>query len=152
MRVEMSRPGELHRLIRSFLDYELPEIEEFRQAQQQFKADLPTVIGNLTGGRRGGRGQQPGVPGGRGGLPGAVQAEHKPRRVRRRRPRDAVAAHPHQGHLPEGLRERTSSIARTTSPAGWRPWSRPSSPATCAARPSTDCTPTTAPSAGPPTR
>ena len=31
MRVEMSRPGELHRLIRSFLDYELPEIEEFRR-------------------------------------------------------------------------------------------------------------------------
>ena len=47
MRVDMSRPGELHRLIRSFLDYELPEIEEFRQAQQQFKADLPTVIDNL---------------------------------------------------------------------------------------------------------
>ena len=47
MRVDMSRPGELNRLIRSFLDYELPEIEEFRQAQQQFKADLPTVIGNL---------------------------------------------------------------------------------------------------------
>ncbi len=47
MRVDMSRPGELHRLIRAFLDYELPEIEEFRQAQQQFKADLPTVIDNL---------------------------------------------------------------------------------------------------------
>ena len=47
MRVDMTRPDELHRLIRSFLDYELPEIEEFRQAQQQFKADLPTVIGNL---------------------------------------------------------------------------------------------------------
>ena len=47
MRADMSRSGELHRLIRSFLDYELPEIEEFRQAQQQFKADLPTVIGNL---------------------------------------------------------------------------------------------------------
>ncbi len=47
MRVDMSRPGELHRLIRSFLDYELPKIEEFRQAQQQFKADLPTVIDNL---------------------------------------------------------------------------------------------------------
>ena len=47
MRVDMSRPGELHRLIRSLLDYELPEIEEFRQAQQQFKADLPTVIDNL---------------------------------------------------------------------------------------------------------
>ncbi len=47
MRVDMTRPDELHRLIRAFLDYELPEIEEFRQAQQQFKADLPTVIANL---------------------------------------------------------------------------------------------------------
>ena len=47
MRVDMSRPGELHRLIRAFLDYELPEIEEFRQAQQQFKADLPEVLNNL---------------------------------------------------------------------------------------------------------
>ena len=47
MRVDMSRPRELHRLIGRFLDYELPEIEEFRQAQQQFKADLPEVIGNL---------------------------------------------------------------------------------------------------------
>ena len=43
----MSRPGELHRLIRVFLDYELPEIEEFRQAQRQFKTDLPAVINNL---------------------------------------------------------------------------------------------------------
>ena len=47
MRVDMSRPGELHRLIQTFLDYELPEIEEFRQAQQQFKADLPSVLENL---------------------------------------------------------------------------------------------------------
>ena len=47
MRVDMSRPGELNRLIKAFLDYELPEIEEFRKAQQQFKADLPTVIRNL---------------------------------------------------------------------------------------------------------
>ena len=47
MRADMSRPGDLHRLIRAFLDYELPQIEEFRQAQQQFKADLPSVIGNL---------------------------------------------------------------------------------------------------------
>ena len=44
MRVDMSRPGELHRLIRRFLDYELPEIQEFRQARQQFKADLPAVL------------------------------------------------------------------------------------------------------------
>ena len=47
MRADMSRPGELHRLIRVFLDYELPEIEEFRQAQRQFKTDLPAVINNL---------------------------------------------------------------------------------------------------------
>ena len=47
MRADMSRPGELHRLIRRFLDYELPEIEEFRQTQEQFKSDLPSVIGSL---------------------------------------------------------------------------------------------------------
>ena len=47
LRVDMSRPGELHRLIRRFLDYELPNIEEFRQAQVQFKADLPAVLENL---------------------------------------------------------------------------------------------------------
>ena len=47
MRPDMSRPSDLHRLIRAFLDYELPEIGEFRQAQQQFKADLPYVLANL---------------------------------------------------------------------------------------------------------
>ena len=47
MRVDMTRPADLHRLIRRFLDYELPEIGEFRTAQRQFKADLPWVIGNL---------------------------------------------------------------------------------------------------------
>ncbi len=47
MRVDMSQPAGLHRLIRRFLDYELPEIEEFRHARQQFKADLPAVLENL---------------------------------------------------------------------------------------------------------
>ena len=47
MQVDMSRVGELHRLIRRFLDYELPQLEEFRQAQRQFKADLPAVLDNL---------------------------------------------------------------------------------------------------------
>ena len=47
MRVDMRRPGELHRLIRTFLDYELPEIEEFRGAWRQFKADLPSVLASL---------------------------------------------------------------------------------------------------------
>ncbi len=47
MRVDMTRPSELDRLIRHFLDYELPNIEEFRAAQEQFKADLPAVLQNL---------------------------------------------------------------------------------------------------------
>ena len=47
MRVDMRRPGELHRLIRQFLAYELPEIEDFRQAQSQFKDDLPSVLESL---------------------------------------------------------------------------------------------------------
>ena len=61
MRVDMGRPGELHRLIRRFLDYELPEIGEFRQAQA-------TIQGRSSGGagkparsyaRRGGSGRTP---------------------------------------------------------------------------------------------
>ena len=47
LRVDMSRDGEMHRLIRVFLDYELPEIQEFRHAQGQFKTDLPMVLENL---------------------------------------------------------------------------------------------------------
>ena len=47
MRANMTQPGELHRIIRRFLDYELPAIGEFRQARQQFKADLPSVLDNL---------------------------------------------------------------------------------------------------------
>ena len=47
MRVDMRREGELHRLIRLFLDYELPEIEDFRKAQSQFKDDLPSVLESL---------------------------------------------------------------------------------------------------------
>ncbi len=47
MRADMSRPADLHRLIGRFLDYERPEIQEFRRAQQQFKDELPGVIGGL---------------------------------------------------------------------------------------------------------
>jgi predicted helicase len=47
MRVDMARPGDLHHLIRRFLDYQLPQIDEFRQARQQFKADLPAVLESL---------------------------------------------------------------------------------------------------------
>ncbi len=47
MRVDMTRPAELHRLIQRFLDHELPEINEFRQARQQFTSDLPSVLASL---------------------------------------------------------------------------------------------------------
>ena len=47
MRVDMSDAADLNRLILRFLNYELPQIEEFRHAQQLFKTDLPTVLENL---------------------------------------------------------------------------------------------------------
>ncbi|MYF80025.1 MAG: N-6 DNA methylase, partial [Chloroflexi bacterium] len=47
MRVDMTDAAQLDRLILRFLNYELPQIEEFRAAQQQFKTDLPTVLENL---------------------------------------------------------------------------------------------------------
>ena len=47
MRVDMADAAELNRIILRFLNYELPQIEEFRAAQQQFKSDLPSVINNL---------------------------------------------------------------------------------------------------------
>ncbi len=47
MRVDMTDPAGLDRLIRRFLDYELPEIQEFRAARQQFRDDLPAVLANL---------------------------------------------------------------------------------------------------------
>ena len=47
LRVDMRRPGELHRLISRFLDYELPQIKKFREAQGQFEEDLPIVLDEL---------------------------------------------------------------------------------------------------------
>ena len=47
MRTEMDDPAVLDKLIREFLDYELPEIQEFREARQQFKTDLPDVLEKL---------------------------------------------------------------------------------------------------------
>ena len=47
MRVDMTDPALLDTLIRQFLNYELPEIQEFREARQQFKDDLPAVLENL---------------------------------------------------------------------------------------------------------
>ena len=47
MRTDMTDPAALHELIRKFLDYDLPEIKEFREARQQFKTDLPSVLERL---------------------------------------------------------------------------------------------------------
>ena len=47
LRTDMADPATLHELIRKFLDYELPEIQEFRDARQQFKTDLPAVLESL---------------------------------------------------------------------------------------------------------
>ena len=47
LRVDMTDPAALDALIRQFLDYELPEIQEFREARQQFRNDLPAVLENL---------------------------------------------------------------------------------------------------------
>ena len=47
MRVDMTDSDKLHFLIDSFLNYELPEIGEFRQARHQFATDLPAVLENL---------------------------------------------------------------------------------------------------------
>ena len=47
MRTDMANAATLDELIRRFLDYELPEIQEFRDARQQFKDDLPAVLESL---------------------------------------------------------------------------------------------------------
>ena len=47
MRTDMANAAALDELIRKFLDYELPEIQEFRDARQQFKTDLPDVLEKL---------------------------------------------------------------------------------------------------------
>ena len=47
MRTDMANAATLDELIHRFLDYELPEIQEFREARQQFKDDLPAVLESL---------------------------------------------------------------------------------------------------------
>ena len=47
LRTDMANAAALDELIRRFLDYELPEIQEFRDARQQFKDDLPAVLESL---------------------------------------------------------------------------------------------------------
>ena len=47
MRTDMANAAALDELIHRFLNYELPQIQEFRDARQQFKDDLPAVLESL---------------------------------------------------------------------------------------------------------
>ena len=47
MRVDMRQPADLHHLVLAFLNYVLPEVEEFRKAWRQFKTDLPAILATL---------------------------------------------------------------------------------------------------------
>ena len=47
MQVDMSSPANLHQMITAFLNYVTREVEEFREAWQRFKDDLPTVLAKL---------------------------------------------------------------------------------------------------------
>ena len=47
MKADMRNPGQLHRLIQSFLNYVTREVEEFRAAWDQFKKDLPNILAAL---------------------------------------------------------------------------------------------------------
>ena len=47
MQVDMGDPAQLHRLIAAFLNFVTREVEEFRQAWQQFKKDLPDILAAL---------------------------------------------------------------------------------------------------------
>ncbi len=46
-RTDLADPVTLDELIWKFLDYELPEIQEFREAHQQFRDDLPVALDSL---------------------------------------------------------------------------------------------------------
>ena len=58
MRADMTKPGELHRLIRRFLDYELPQIEEFRQGAASVQGRPSLRYREPARGRRAGGGAQ----------------------------------------------------------------------------------------------
>ncbi|MCB1194134.1 MAG: hypothetical protein H7A23_21130 [Leptospiraceae bacterium] len=47
MRVTMDDDSELDRILHAFIEYERPEIRDFRLAIEKFKEDLPTIIDTL---------------------------------------------------------------------------------------------------------
>ena len=136
MRADMSRPDELHRLIRAFLDYELPQIEEFRQAQQQFKADLPAVISNLREAVEAAEAGNPEYQAAAADFLALCQQTIGPA-VSGGDIREMLLQHILTQDIflrvfAEDQFHRENNVARQLNA-----WSRPSSPATCAARPLT---------------
>ena len=104
MRVDMSRDGELHRLIRVFLDYELPEIQEFRQAQSQFKTDLPMVLENLRATVAEAEAENERYQEAAAAFLDLCKRTIGPAVSPSGRAGDAAPAHPDQGHLPASVR------------------------------------------------
>ena len=49
MRAEMQNPAALHGLLAAFVGYEPPQVANFRQAIERFKADLPSLVEELRG-------------------------------------------------------------------------------------------------------
>ncbi|MDM8567994.1 N-6 DNA methylase [Thiotrichales bacterium HSG1] len=47
LRIDMKEPEQLDKILTRFLNYERPEVRDFRQAIEQFKDDLPTVVETL---------------------------------------------------------------------------------------------------------
>jgi len=47
LRVNMKEADKLEQILNQFLNYERPEVRDFRQAIEQFRADLPTVVETL---------------------------------------------------------------------------------------------------------
>ena len=144
MRVEMTDASKLHRLIDSFLNYELPEIEEFRQAQQQFKADLPSVLDNL---RQEVAEAEEGNAAYREGVVKFLELCHRSigPGVTDSDVREMLLQHILTQDIFCGCSARRSSTARTASRASFPGWSALSLPATCAARQSAVCGPTMGP-------
>ena len=129
----MSRPGDLHRLIRSFLDYELPQIEEFRQAQKQFKADLPAVLENLRGAVEEAEAENADYMAAAAGFLELCRQSISPE-VSAADVREMLLQHILTKDIFLRVSPRTSSTARTTSPSGWTPGAYLLHPATCGGR------------------
>jgi predicted helicase len=47
LRINMKEPEQLEKILTQFINYERPEVRDFRQAIEHFKTDLPTIVTTL---------------------------------------------------------------------------------------------------------